>query len=64
MSLIGLLLLIIVVGVVIWAARRLMAAFSIGEPIATVIYVLLVIALLIVVLNAFGVNTGLGSLRL
>jgi hypothetical protein len=59
MTLLGVLLLIIVVGVVLWAARALMAAFSIGEPIQTVIWVLLVIVILIVVLNAFGVNTGL-----
>src|SRR6185295_7934084 len=43
MSLLALLLALIVVCVVIWAARALMAAFGIGDPIATVVYVILVL---------------------
>lgn len=65
MTLIGLLVLVIILGVAFWAVRALSAAFSIPEPIRTVILVLLVIVALIVVLNAFGVTTlGSSTLRL
>jgi hypothetical protein len=43
MSIIGLLVVLIVALVVIWAVRSLLAAFSIGDPIATVVYVILVL---------------------
>ena len=57
-SLISLVVFLIVIGVVIWAAQRLMAAFGIGDPIATVIYVLLVLVLLVFVLQYFGLVAG------
>ncbi len=53
--LIPLLLLLIVACVVIWAAQRLMAAFGIGDPIATVIYVILVLIFLLALARALGV---------
>lgn len=40
---IALLIALLVLCVVIWAARALMAAFGIGDPIATVIYVVIVL---------------------
>lgn len=43
MSLFALLFVLLVCCVVIWAARALMAAFGIGDPIATVVYVVLVV---------------------
>ena len=46
---------LIIACVVIWAAKALMAAFGIGDPIATVVYVLLVLVILVGILNAFGV---------
>lgn len=52
---IGLLLLLIVMCVVIWAAQRLMAAFGIGDPIATVIYVVLVLVFLVLLAQGLGV---------
>lgn len=63
MSILGLLIGLIVVLVVIWAARSLMAAFGIGDPIATVVYVLLVLIFLFWLLSAFGVVGRLGSMR-
>lgn len=57
--LIDILILIIVVGTVLWAARALLGAFGIGDPIRTVVYVLLVLLLLAVVLNWFGFGGGL-----
>jgi hypothetical protein len=59
MSILGLLVLIIIVGVALWASRALMAAFAIGDPLRTVIYVLVMIVLLILVLNSLGLNTGI-----
>lgn len=56
---IGLLILLLVACVVLWAAQRLMAAFGIGDPIATVIYVLLVLIILAAVLGHFGYGPGL-----
>ncbi len=40
--------------IVLWAARALMAAFGVGDPIATVIYVLLVVCFLIWLLGVVG----------
>jgi hypothetical protein len=49
--------------VILWAARALMSAFGVGDPIATVVYVLLVLLCLIWLLNEVG-GLGLGHLRL
>lgn len=64
MNLIGLLVMIIVIGVVIWAVRALTAAFSIPQPIATVIYVLVVLVCLVYVLSSFGLVGSGPILRL
>ena len=55
----SILLVLIVACVVIWAAQRLMAAFGIGDPIATVVYVLLVLLVVFWALGQLGfVHTG------
>ncbi len=59
MSLLGLLVVLLVMCVVIWAARALMGAFGIGDPIATVVYVVLVIFFLVWVLQFVGVVPSL-----
>lgn len=59
MSILGILIAIIIIGVLLWAARALIAAFKIPDPIATIIYVVLVILVLIWVLSQLGVGTGL-----
>lgn len=61
MPLVGILIALLIMCVVIWAARALMAAFGIGDPIATVIYVVLVLVFLLYILGALGVG-GVGSL--
>ena len=53
--LIPLLLLLLVACVVLWAAQRLLAAFGIGDPIATVVYVILVLVFLIALARSLGV---------
>jgi len=63
MSILALVLLVVVVCVVLWAAKALMAAFSVGDPIRTVIYVVLVLVLLFAVLHALGL-TSAWNLRL
>lgn len=59
MNLLGLLVFLIVAGTIVWAARKLLTAFGIGDPIATVVWVVLVILILIAFLNYVGVGTGL-----
>lgn len=66
MSLIGILIVLLIFCIIIWAARSLMGAFGIGDPIATVVYVILVILMLVFILqNLGGVNlTGGHGLRI
>ena len=60
MNLVSLLIILLVFCVVIWAARALMTAFSIGDPIATVVYVLLVLIMLLWIVQSLGfIHTGL-----
>lgn len=63
MSLIGLVLAIVVFGVIVWAARSLLSAFGIGDPVATVVQVLIVLAFLFWLLQAFGFTAPLVRLR-
>ena len=61
MSLISLLIVLLVFCVVVWAARALMAAFGIGDPISTVIYVVLVLIMLLWVVQSLGfIGSGAG----
>lgn len=63
MSLISLLVFVIVACLVYWAVMKLLAAFGIGDPIATVVQVVLVILLLLALLGQFGYGLGI-NLRL
>ncbi len=59
MSLLGLLVLLIVFCVVVWAARALLAAFAVPEPISTVVWVLIVLIAVFALLGQFGlIGTG------
>ena len=65
MSILGLLVLLIVFCVVVWAARALMAAFAVPEPTATVVWVLIVLLCVFALVGETGIlGTGLGNLRL
>jgi hypothetical protein len=66
MSLIGLLGVLLIGCVVLWAAKALLTAFSIGDPLRTVVYVILVLILLLWLVNALGLVSvaGLPRLRL
>ena len=59
MNIIELLVILLIFCVVVWAARALMGAFSIGEPIHTVVYVILVLFMLIFLLQWLGMVPSL-----
>ena len=59
MSLVGLLVLVLIVCVVLWATKALLGAFGVGDPIRTVIYVLIALVLLLYVLQHLGLPVGL-----
>jgi len=59
MSIIGLLILLVIFCVIVWAARALLAAFAIPEPISTVIWVLIVLLCVFALVDQMGVlGTG------
>lgn len=62
MSLLSLLIALILCCFAIWAANALLTAFGIGDPIRTVIYVLIVLLVLLYALSLLGVGPSL-SLR-
>lgn len=51
---IGMILGLVLLLVLIWAAQRLIAAFGIAEPIATVIWVVFVLVVVLYILNSFA----------
>jgi hypothetical protein len=59
MSIIAILLTVLVVCVLLWVVQRLLAAFSVGEPVATVVYVVVVLICLFYVLGQFGFGPGI-----
>jgi type IV secretory pathway TrbL component len=54
MSLIGLLVALVVICLLWWAITRIMAAFGLGDPIATIVKVVFVVAVVLWLLSAFG----------
>ena len=54
MNIVGILLTLVLIGLVFWAARALLGAFSIGDPIATVIYVILVVFVVLWLIQTLG----------
>ena len=59
MSLIGILVLLLIFGLVYWAATRLLAAFGVGEPVHTIVIVLLVLLFVFALLGELGYGPGL-----
>ena len=54
MSIIGLLVALVLLCLVLWAAQKLIAAFGIQDPIRTVIWVVVVILAVLIVLGYVG----------
>jgi uncharacterized membrane protein YwzB len=63
MSLVGLLLALVVICLCFWAVRAILAAFSIGDPIATLVYVVLVVVVILWLVGVLG-GGSLGNLRI
>lgn len=64
MSIIGLLVALILIGLLFWGVRAITAAFAIPPPITTVIYVVLVIIVVVWLLQSIGGLSGGPVLRL
>ena len=58
-TLIGLLLVCIVAGFIIWAIQQLVALIPLGEPFATLVRILIYAIILIVVIYAISVLLGM-----
>jgi hypothetical protein len=63
MTILGLLVLLLVLGLVFWGARTIMGAFSIPPPVQAVVTVLLVFVAVLVILQAFGITSTVVRLR-
>lgn len=66
MSLLSLLVALIVILLIFWAVRALLSAFAIGDPIATVVYVILVVFVILWLVGALngGALGSIGNLRI
>lgn len=64
MSLIGLVVMMIVLCVVVWAVRTLMIAFALPPQMQTVVMVLLVLIFVLWILGQFGLLSGGPTLRI
>ena len=58
-SIISLLVVLFVFCVIWYAATRIMAAFGVGDPVRTIVQVVLVVLAALWLLNALGVGTGI-----
>lgn len=63
MSLIGLLVSLLIILVLFWAVRALLAAFGVGDPIATVVQVIFGVIIVLWLAGQFGV-LPFGTLRI
>lgn len=64
MTIVGLLVALILIGLLFWGVRAIVSAFAIPPPIATVVYVILVIIVVLWLLQSFGLVSGGPLLRL
>ncbi len=59
MSLIGILIVVLVFCLLYWCVMRLLSAFGVGDPIATVVQIVFVLIFVIWLIGAFGYGPGL-----
>lgn len=64
MDILSLLVALIIIALLFWAVRALLTAFGIGDPIATVVYVILVVLVILWLLGAVTGSTHFGAIRL
>ena len=62
-TLIGIIFALIILGVLWWAAQKLMALIPIAEPFKTIIYVLMVLIMVLVVLYILAMILGLAGVH-
>jgi hypothetical protein len=62
-TLIGIIFTLIILGVLWWAAQKLMALLPIAEPFKTLIYVLMIVILVLVVLWILIVILGMAGIH-
>lgn len=63
MTIVGLLVALGLFCLVWWAATRIMAASGVGDPVATIVKVVLVVIFVLWLVSALGYGTGLPRLR-
>lgn len=64
MSILSLLVALVIICLLYWAVMKILAAFGIGDPIATLVKVVFVILVILWLLSTFGFIGGLGTIRL
>lgn len=64
MSIIELLVFVVVLCLLVWGVRAILAAFSIGPPISTLVHVALVVIVVLWLLSALGLWSGGPSLNI
>lgn len=62
MTLLGLLVALLIVAVIVWATRALLGAFSVPDPIRTVVFIIVVLICVLYLLG--GYVGGIPTLRL
>jgi hypothetical protein len=64
MSIVGLIVFLVIVGLLLWVARTLSAAFGIGPPILPLLYVVIVVFAVLWLLQSLGALSGGPVVRL
>jgi hypothetical protein len=62
-AIIGLILLCIILGVILWAAQQLMGLIPLSEPFATIVRVLFVLLMVIIVIYVFIILLGIAGIH-
>lgn len=62
-ALIAIVFTLVILGVLWWAAQRLLGLIPIAEPFATIIYVVMVVIMVLVVLWVIAQLLGIGGIR-
>ncbi len=63
MPILSILVMFVIILLVFWACRALLAAFKVEDPIATLVYVLLVVFVILWLLSLIGGGVGFGHLQ-
>jgi hypothetical protein len=59
MSIVPLLVALVVICLLWWAVTSILRAFAVGDPIATVVKVIFVVVVILWLLSALGIGTGI-----